>query len=69
MKDVIAGAIAFTLLWVIFYVLVCFTWIGAECIIEGFGQISKVDRYVAGLLSGLILHNCLAHSIRKENVE
>lgn len=42
---------------VVLWGVISFCWIGAECVIEGFGQYGKVDMFVAGLLAQLIMQN------------
>lgn len=51
MKQLLAKLIIFILVYVFVLIIVTLCWVGAECVIEGVVHTSKVDGYVASILS------------------
>lgn len=51
MKRLLAKLTIFILVYVLMLIIVTLCWVGAEYVIEGVVHTSKVDGYVAGILS------------------
>ena len=64
MKNILISATVFTIVCVSVFLIVAFTWVGAEYIIEDHVNFGTVDRIVAGLISVYIL-NWIANYSKK----
>lgn len=62
MKNIIISATVFTLVCVAVFLIISFTWVGAEYIIENRVNYGTVDRCVAGLLTIYVLNWIASYS-------
>lgn len=62
MKNIIISATVFALVCVSVFLIISFTWVGAEYIIEDSVNYGTVDRCVAGVMTVYVLNRIASYS-------